>query len=99
VLGRLARAGLDLSAAEAALRHPGRSSDAESGLSGGKVPVGGAAGEPADPEDTVDAAELGEALLRLVRRARSAGLDPEAVLRERVRRLEAAARAAEVSGS
>jgi XTP/dITP diphosphohydrolase len=45
----------------------------------------------ADP----DSGDLGEALLQLVRRARDAGVDPEAVLRERVRRLESAARAVE----
>jgi XTP/dITP diphosphohydrolase len=92
VLGRLARAGLDpaaaLSATQPAVRHPGRSSGAESGLSGGKVRQAGGSG---------GAQELGEALLQLVRRARAQGLDPEAVLRERVRQLEDAARAAEGS--
>jgi XTP/dITP diphosphohydrolase len=47
------------------------------------------------PATEPDAGDLGEALLQLVRRARDAGVDPEAVLRERVRRLERAARAVE----
>jgi XTP/dITP diphosphohydrolase len=41
--------------------------------------------------------DLGDALLGLVRRCRAEGVDPEAVLRERVRRLEDAARAVEVN--
>ncbi|HET8615431.1 MAG TPA: MazG family protein [Actinomycetales bacterium] len=43
-------------------------------------------------------AALGQALVALVRRCRAEGIDPEAVLREQVRRLEDAARAAEGSG-
>jgi XTP/dITP diphosphohydrolase len=86
VLGRLARAGLDPAATEAALRHPDRFPAAESGLNGGKARKAVGSG---------GADELGEALLQLVRRARAEGLDPEAVLRDRVRRLEDAARLAE----
>jgi XTP/dITP diphosphohydrolase len=46
-----------------------------------------------------DAKALGERLLQLVAQARSLGLDPEAVLRERVRELEEAARAQEAARS
>lgn len=51
----------------------------------------------AGPEDTrpSDAQLLGERLLELVRESRSLGLDPEAVLRARVRELEDGARSRE----
>lgn len=50
---------------------------------------------PEAPEGPATESELGEALLALVRRARSAGWDAERALRERVRDLEAVVRDAE----
>jgi XTP/dITP diphosphohydrolase len=76
VLGRLARAGLE--------PDPDPSSG-HAGLRQAEHPSSVDSGPS-------DAKVLGDALLQLVRRAREAGVDPEAVLRDRVRRLESAAR-------
>jgi XTP/dITP diphosphohydrolase len=79
VLGRLARAGLEPDPDASATQAALRQSDRFSDAESGLS----------------DAKDLGDALLQLVRRARDAGLDPEALLRDRVRRLEGAARAQE----
>jgi XTP/dITP diphosphohydrolase len=81
VLGRLARAGLDTDAAGGSPSSGGIPGDA---VPGDGVPGGGVPGD-----------DVGVALLRLVRQARAAGVDPEAALREQVRRLEEAARTRE----
>jgi XTP/dITP diphosphohydrolase len=80
VLGRLSRAGLDADVVPPSAAGLGAPGPGRSS-DVGTGPDGGQA--------------LGEALLQLVRRARDEGLDPEAVLRDHVRRLEDAARAVE----
>jgi XTP/dITP diphosphohydrolase len=76
VLGRLARAGLE----------------PDPDPSPGQADLRHADHPPSADGGLRDAKAIGDALLQLVRRARDAGVDPEAVLRERVRRLERAAR-------